>query len=410
MQSSGSDGSTLDQGSNMLNLKLGEMRDVGGVPYLHVRRGEAGHPLYGPYEHRDAGAYEVAFPIRAAEDWHGPDAVCALVDVATDWGQTILAHRPVWASEIGDGAGPVRLAFELPEARNLEYRVFSIGTTPLLVADNAIVSAASVGDGVAVAAAEPLLEQDGIWLRASSWDDVQFVSEVLLKKTYNLISARETCCIDVGMNVGLASLAFAKMPNVCSVHAFEPFPSTYERALANIALNPELAKKITTHNVGLAARDETLTVMVNGGTEISGSMSLFNRSGGEAVLLAIRDAAAVLGPIITSARAQGQQVIAKIDCEGSEFDIFQSLAAADLFRYIDALAVEWHRVFPGRDQAELTRPLLDAGFVVLDISPDEGNGFFYAMRTPSLASDQAAGAPVAERPGVLAGLWAKVRR
>jgi len=98
------------------------------------------------------------------------------------------------------------------------------------------------------------------------------------------------------------------------------------------------------------------------------------------VPLSIRDAATTLGPIIEAALARGRRIVMKIDCEGSEFQIFDSLERAGLLDKITAVMVEWHRVFDGKSQHTLMEPLRQRGFVTIDRSPRTGNGFFYAVR------------------------------
>lgn len=383
----------------MLNGKVGDHRQIDGLAHSYVARGEAGFCLYGPYERRDPGLYQVDYHIQLAEDFNGKDQVCAILDVAANAGKRILAQRAVLASELRGTNAPVRLHFEVTEPLELEYRVYAAGTVALLIADQADVAP---GTALSSQTVVPIMELDGIRIRASTWDDIQFVEEIFFKHTYRVMSKADICCLDIGMNVGLTSLMLARMPNVRVVHAFEPFPETYQRGLTNFALNPELAAKIVPHNFGLAAQDGPVTVHVDGQRFVSGSANLFEQTGDREVELDVRNAAAVLGPIIAEARSRGHQIIAKIDCEGSEFAVFETLTQADLLGSIDAFAVEWHRISPGCSQAELVAPLLDAGFVVIDLSPEHGNGFFYAVR-----ADRHNRSPVVGRK---ATLWNKLLR
>lgn len=364
----------------LLNETLGERREIDGGTHLLVRRGRHGHALYGPYELREPGCYTVEFSLSPVEgERYDVEGVCGFIDVTANSGQRLIAHDVVWTSSLRSGEVRLNLSFTIDEPLDLEYRVYLNGTAAAVVEDRATVSVAA---GLNVKSGrEPFLEIDGLRIRSASYDDIHFVDEIFYKKTYNLVSAVDTCFLDIGMNVGLASLLFAKMPNVREVHAFEPFPDTYARALRNLQLNPDLANKVTAYPFGLAARDEELVVQVEEGVANSGGWNLRSEHGDRTVRLDVRDAASVLGPIISNANASGRQVIAKIDCEGSEFDIFESLSRAGLFGAITALLVEWHRVFEGRDQRELIAPLSRAGFIVIDISPDDGNGFFYAVRS-----------------------------
>jgi len=381
----------------MLNGRIGERREIDGAAYADVARGEAGFSLYGPYERREPGSYRVAYDIRLLDGTDADDQVCAILDVAAHAGQHILAQRALTVAELR-GKAPVTLQFDVTEPLDLEYRVYAIGTVPLRIADRTTVVHANPDDG-SEQRSGPILEWEGIRIHASTWDDVRFVEEIFFQHTYRLISQADLCCIDIGMNVGLTSLMFARMPNVRIVHGFEPFPETYERAVANFSLNPELAAKIVPHRIGLAAQDETVTVQLSDTGFVSGSANLFESHGGRKVELDVRDAGTFLAPIIAEARSQGRQVIVKIDCEGSEFAVFGSLDRHGLLGSIDGLAVEWHRTFAGRTQAELIAPLLAAGFIVVDLSPEHGNGFFYAVRTAAGAS-----IPTARAKGPLAGL------
>ena len=63
--------------------------------------------------------------------------------------------------------------------------------------------------------------------------------------------------IDVGMNVGIASLYFAQNESVKEVYSFEPFHQTFIRAMENINLNcDEIREKIHPFEFGLSNSDK----------------------------------------------------------------------------------------------------------------------------------------------------------
>ena len=74
-------------------------------------------------------------------------------------------------------------------------------------------------------------------------------------------SAKNSIVIDIGMNVGIASLFFATLPHVEKVYAFEPFKAPYLRAMDNFKLNPALSAKIQAYNFGLSNKFEELDVL-----------------------------------------------------------------------------------------------------------------------------------------------------
>ncbi|WP_116090595.1 FkbM family methyltransferase [Sphingomonas crusticola] len=392
----------------MLNLLIGSRVQVDGGDYILTQEGVAGCALYGPYERLAPGNYTVEFSIAASGGFvPHRDLVCAIVDVVAEQGKIEAAFDFVFASQLAAGEAKIVLPFTVHEASDsFEYRVHVNGSVPLLVASNptiarvnGVLPPVNVREeselltlhrpmlkylydhnvDIEILSGSLVLSVNGVFFNARCYDDVNFVDELFFKSAYNVISAENTCIIDVGMNIGLASLIFAAKPQVREVHAFEPFPSTYARGLANLSLNPALASKIKTNNFGLSDKNEDTTFLVHE-TSDSGARSTRDQEGGTPTNLSVRDAATVLGPIIASARSRGLQVIAKIDCEGSEFPVFQSLAKAGLFSEITALMVEWHRVFEGRTQRELIQPLTDAGFISFDLTPPHGNGFFYAVK------------------------------
>jgi FkbM family methyltransferase len=219
----------------------------------------------------------------------------------------------------------------------------------------------------------------GIVLHGRSLDDLRFVGELFFENAYNFGIDRQTAVFDVGMNVGLAALHFARKAEVAEVHAFEPFPETFERAVANIALNPALSAKITPHRFGLSDRDFDGPILINDKGD-SGAMTTVGAESGVAVQLSLRDAGPLLAPLIEDAVGRGLEVILKVDCEGSEFAVFESLQRNGLLGKIRAFLVEWHSMFDGKSQETLLAPLRQAGFLVFDRSPPVGNGFFYAVR------------------------------
>ena len=375
----------------------------GDRDWILTRRGSDGHAVYGPYQRYEAGRYLAEFAIALpGGEALSADAVCGCVDVAADGGNRRFAAAYVTGADAHTGR--YVLPFEIQDSHELEFRFHTNGRAALLIADGAQVRP-DAGDAlqrrplpdlighrtirqiydksadIDVDGDRLVMRLAGIRFAGRNPDDVNFVDELFFKSAYNFKTRRPTCVIDVGMNVGLASLLFAANTQVAEVHAFEPFASTFLRGCANIALNPDLAAKITTHNFGLSDKDEDVTLAIDENGGDSGGMQTRSVDGGTPMRLTLRDAAGTIGPIVANARARGLDVVVKIDCEGAEFPIFASLGASGLLNDISAMMVEWHRIFDGRNQAELIDPLLSAGFTVFDVTPPEGNGFFYAART-----------------------------
>ena len=404
----------------MLNEDVGVTHQVNGRKYIETELGKVGHAVYGPYVDTAPGKYIVEFMVSAFLD--GEEATnehVATIDVCSHFGTQILSERKLVAGDFNDGRRRFRLPFSVESGSSLEFRVKTFGKAKLIIDESrrfhrvtegadmqalfdadqfpSTAKAPSffaqneamfrrlydLGLGVKIENNGVVLSKDGVRFNATCRDDTNFIDEIFFERAYNISMDRDVCVIDIGMNIGLASLQFASRPMVKEVHAFEPFGSTYERARANLALNPTLSHKISAHNVGLGDRDATETFKIRD-TDDSGGRSTRNDDAGEIeVQLQMRAAGSALGPIIAKAKAEGRIVLAKIDCEGAEYAVFSSLEEAGLLDQISIFVVEWHPVIPGKSQEDLLEPLRNHGFVVIDRSPLVGQGVFYAVRLPT---------------------------
>lgn len=404
----------------MLNARMGSVALFpDGQQKISTRRGEVGHALYGPYERVDPGQYVVEFDVVREGNINAEgDAILGNIDVVAEHGARVFAQAEFRVSQLQDGAPPLRLSFDVDRPGTLQYRVFTNGALPLVVGDFPVRAAIPPGAEAGAALARrrfPSVEEcdappfflrrlrefrqmhnngadvkitgerivvtiNGVAFHADTADDINFVGEIFQRNTYNFLQRHDACVIDIGMNLGLVSLAFAAKAFVREVHAFEPFRETFERAQANLKLNPDLSGKITAYNYGLAGSDQEISLLTSEDGD-SGSQSIRGAAKGKPTNIQVRNAATVLAPIFRSARAKGREIVAKIDCEGSEFEIFEVLKEAGLWRDVSVVMVEWHRVVDGKTQKDLIDVLVDEGFSAIDLSAPLGNGFFYAMKT-----------------------------
>ncbi|MFD1952427.1 FkbM family methyltransferase [Sphingomonas arantia] len=402
----------------MLNSAVGSPVQIDGRDWIQTAN-DRGHAVYGPYLQFEPGRYVVEFALAPLDHQQfNKDFRCAVIDVVAGTGTKQIARREIRLSNLQQGMARFVLPFTLKETQRLEFRVWVNGKAPLLVADERpvvrvtspeadpaqVVAEARFpepddqdapeffvahreelrqlhrdGAAVRILGDNVVLRVDNVSFFARTRDDFNFVGEVFFRNAYNIFADAELCVVDIGMNIGLVSMMFAAKPNVQEVHSFEPFRATFDRALANFALNPDLSEKITAHNIGLSDHDRDGTIAVSD-VDASGSMCIVPMPGGTPVRVSVRDTATMLRPVIEQARAAGRKIVLKVDCEGSEFAVFESLEKAGLLDQISAFMVEWHRIFDSKTQADLVAPLLRRGFLVFDQSPPHSNGFFYAVR------------------------------
>jgi FkbM family methyltransferase len=180
---------------------------------------------------------------------------------------------------------------------------------------------------------------DNLVLPIRTAEEIHIIRELFVDHCYNLALNSVYRVIDIGMNVGFASLFFASNKNVLGVHAFEPFQRTFEDALSNFALNHEIAQKIQCFNYGLDDRDNE--VKVNFSSDLKGKNSIKAEINSQ---LQTRVMLKQAGPVIGSILSQYSEdnFLIKIDCEGCEYAVFKSLETIDLSPRIKAIIVEWH--------------------------------------------------------------------
>ena len=185
---------------------------------------------------------------------------------------------------------------------------------------------------------------DGIKINEKSLTDSDILTEVFAMGSYDVhLPEEDSIFIDVGMNVGIVSLYFARYEWVSKIYGFEPFPDTYNQALYNFSLNDAAVRdKISPFNVALFDKDEDMEVSVNA-EEFGWRSIMCQRRGGERrVKIVSRKASTEIKKIITE--NPGKRIILKIDVEGSEFPIFESLKETDVLSNIDVIMLEYHKM------------------------------------------------------------------
>lgn len=229
---------------------------------------------------------------------------------------------------------------------------------------------------------ELILDIDGVRLLVETGQELEIVHEIFVLGVYNFIYDKPCIAIDIGMNTGFASLFFANRENVETVYSYEPFKATYEQALRNFALNPKLATKIKAFDYGVGAREETIVVEydynVKGSVGIAGIDELFKSADSSSIAraeLPIKPFGEIFNGIV--AAHPDKDIVAKIDCEGSEYGILDSLAENGQLEKIKIIMMEWHKKGP----EPLIKNLQSAGFTIFSRLPLSDNvGSLYAVR------------------------------
>lgn len=218
-------------------------------------------------------------------------------------------------------------------------------------------------------------------------EELLILNEIFAKGEYNFSWDKPCVVIDIGMNVGIASLFFAAKSNVSKVYSFEPFSETYQKAQANIGLNPKLKKKIEAFNYGLGKEAHVQTCSFNEDFkgvnttcqgEISVTQMRVKNEKNLDVEVYIEQASDKIG-IIAEAHPY-QELILKVDCEGSEYDIFEDLFENGVLARVKVIIMEFHG---GGDLHRLTDILKLYGFFIFQSYLDYDQprtGMIYAVK------------------------------
>lgn len=229
----------------------------------------------------------------------------------------------------------------------------------------------------------------GVDVTVRSLEELYILSEIYVHGVYNIATATPLVVWDIGMNVGFASLYFAMRDGVYVV-GHEPLRETYHLACDNLRLNPQVARKIRAFNYGIGGADHTETVTycqawkgsvgtrgVVGDVTLRGVMFGINERNTTFTdeEIVVKNASDVLRSILSE--YPGLPVVAKIDCEGAEYEIIAALHEEGLLPAITAIMMEWHRDGPH----PLMEHLAAAGFTTFSLRPESGQmGMIYAVQ------------------------------
>ena len=177
---------------------------------------------------------------------------------------------------------------------------------------------------------------------------IKNINDIIINDCYHFDKGHNTqwSVLDIGMNVGVASLYFAQNPNIAKVYSYEPFAPIYNIGMQNLELNPALAQKIIPHNYGLSNREDIIDLPYD--IEMSTCCStipekqnkLFGtnkRTAKERIY--VHSAARELKRILETDK---NNIMLKIDCEGSEREIIIDLYENKLLSSVQAISMEYH--------------------------------------------------------------------
>lgn len=199
--------------------------------------------------------------------------------------------------------------------------------------------------------------------------------EVFGLHVYQVLGVGPCLAIDVGMNIGLASLYLAAIPEVKAVYGYELVGATTKFALTNIAANSYAAAKVLVRHAGVAGESGQLQLPITGVGDVGAHVNMLQENANTETVHLIS-----LTTIVQQIGREhpGLPIVLKLDCEGSEYDIVPQLQAEELHKYIHVLMIEWHI----RGSKPITEILTACGYICFTsgIVAAQPTGFVYAVK------------------------------
>ncbi len=165
--------------------------------------------------------------------------------------------------------------------------------------------------------------------------------EIWYGDDYNVNLPSDSVVIDIGMNVGYATLFFANKSFVKKIYAFEPDLDVYEKAVKHIEMNEHIANKVVSYNLACSDCNKEEVYVIDerksAGIHIAGE----NEKDSLTKVVKCVDASEVIGNIVKEHYGKNR-IVMKCDCEGAEYEIFSRLEETGLFEKIDVFVMEWH--------------------------------------------------------------------
>jgi FkbM family methyltransferase len=164
--------------------------------------------------------------------------------------------------------------------------------------------------------------------------DLVCVGEVFSSGQYSCFKDRSyDGLLDIGANIGAASVYFSLFHPKATIVACEPDPQNLVLLKANLAIQPSS----TLFNAAAASTPGRLRFFTN--SNRGQSSSIYNREGGSVMEVEAVPVRELLRPL-----SNCQKILVKCDIEGAEFDLFQQEPLSSAY---DAV-VEFHSDLCGR--------------------------------------------------------------
>ena len=225
-----------------------------------------------------------------------------------------------------------------------------------------------------------MVEVEGLVFKVASLSNMAVLYEIFIEKIYAIDAPHSNLVvIDIGMNVGVASLYFAMQPYVKKVYGYEPFPATFEEASLNVAANPKFANKLKLMNEGVSNINEIRAIPLFESGLLSASTIEQKNEYGKKIGQVIEVKLVTIKEVFELVLAENPnaKILLKLDCEGEEYVIFDMLKETNYLNNVELAIIEWHE----KGYTTIEKVLLDNEFTLRhEHHVSENSGMIYALK------------------------------
>lgn len=187
--------------------------------------------------------------------------------------------------------------------------------------------------------------------------DVHNVWAIFCGGEYRVLPS-DAVIVDVGGNIGIFAMYAASRAPAAEILCYEPVTKTFSRLVEQIARSP-YAERIHCEKKGVAGAEGLREIAIGRGADVATLLPT------DAADLEQMETIQVttLDHIVSAALARTNRTslsLLKLDCEGAEWEIFESVRPSTLGA-IERICIEYH-VRPGYSEQWLTERLGQAGF------------------------------------------------
>lgn len=150
------------------------------------------------------------------------------------------------------------------------------------------------------------------------------IDEIVNRDDYDLYKFRNLTgvIVDVGANIGVATLILAKLNPSATIYALEPHVATFNKLIENITLNN--IKNVVALNIGIGRSDEKAVLLIN--PRMSGQNTIYSDKDSfkkevDYININKEEVDVLTWKTFTEQYSIGDIDLLKIDAEGCEFDI-----------------------------------------------------------------------------------------